>query len=156
MALSICENFHLFAMANHIEKKLNLLSDYLTFGINTLDLHNEKFYKLLEELRIYSITKENSAVIQEILNEFEAYSVYHFEVEECMMQACNFYNTEQHIEHHQFFIKKIQEFKQLFRYGNTVADVQILNFVRKWFVVHISEMDKNFADFYKIKKQTIC
>ncbi len=140
-------------MANNINSKLNIITDYLSFGIKTLDLHNEKFYKLLEELRIYSTSKDKKSVIKEILNEFEAYSKYHFHVEEKLMKDNNYPDYDTHIQQHQFFIKKIQEFKQSFEYRNTIVDEQILNFMRKWFVVHISDIDKDFALYYHLIQQ---
>lgn len=140
-------------MANSIHNRLNNITDYLSFGIKTLDLHNEKFYKLLEELRIYSTTKDKKSVIKEILLEFEAYSVYHFKVEEQLMLACKFPDYDSHILQHRFYIKKIEDFKRSFEYRNTVVDEQMLNFMRKWFVVHISDIDKQFAAFYHSTQQ---
>jgi hemerythrin len=141
-------------MFHNLNDKLNTITDYLSFGIKALDLHNEKFYKLLEELRIYSTTKEKKSVFKEILDEFEAYSNYHFTIEENMMLKCNFPERDSHISQHKFFIRKIQEFKQSFKYGNTMIDEQMLNFMRKWFVVHISDSDKQFATYYHLNKQS--
>jgi hemerythrin len=140
-------------MANNINSRLNIITDYLSFGIKTIDLHNEKFYKLLEELRIYSISKDKKSVIKEILNEFEAYSKYHFHIEEKLMKDSNYPDFETHVQQHQFFIKKIHDFKQSFEYRNTIVDEQILNFMRKWFVVHISDIDKEFATYYHLFQQ---
>lgn len=135
-------------MFHNFNHKLNTITDYLSFGIKELDLHNEKFYKLLEELRIYASTKEKKAVIKELLDEFEAYSVYHFTNEEEMMSVSHFPDMERHVAQHRFFVQKIHEFKQSFSYGNHVVDEQMLVFLRKWFVVHISDVDRQFADFY--------
>lgn len=129
------------------------MSDFLSLGIKTLDLQHEKFFKMLDELRLYSANKDNKLLIENLLEEFSAYATYHFVAEERMMKKSEFPLYEVHMQQHLFFKQKLDEFKQALEYKNEMVDEQMLNFLRKWFVVHISEQDKQYADYIKLRRK---
>jgi hemerythrin len=106
---------------------------------------------MLDELRLYSTNKDNKQLVKTLFDEFEAYSSYHFVAEERMMKKSEFPDYEQHMQQHLFFKQKINEFRNAFEYRNDIIDEQMLNFLRMWFVVHISEHDKQYADFIKLR-----
>lgn len=129
------------------------MSDFLSLGIKTVDLQHEKFFKMLDELRLYSANKDNKLLIENLLEEFSAYATYHFVAEERMMKKSEFPLYEVHMQQHLFFKQKLDEFKQALEYKNEMVDEQMLNFLRKWFVVHISEQDKQYADYIKLRRK---
>lgn len=140
-------------MAKDINEKINDMSDFLSLGIKTVDLQHEKFFKMLDELRLYSANKDNKLLIENLLEEFSAYATYHFVAEERMMKKSEFPLYEVHMQQHLFFKQKLDEFKQALEYKNEMVDEQMLNFLRKWFVVHISEQDKQYADYIKLRRK---
>lgn len=140
-------------MAKDINEKINDMSDFLSLGIKTVDLQHEKFFKMLDELRLYSASKDNKLLIENLLEEFSAYATYHFVAEERMMKKSEFPLYEVHMQQHLFFKQKLDEFKQALEYKNEMVDEQMLNFLRKWFVVHISEQDKQYADYIKLRRK---
>lgn len=140
-------------MAKDINEKINDMSDFLSLGIKTVDLQHEKFFKMLDELRLYSANKDNKLLIENLLEEFSAYATYHFVAEERMMKKSEFPLYEVHMQQHLFFKQKLDEFKQALEYKNEIVDEQMLNFLRKWFVVHISEQDKQYADYIKLRRK---
>jgi len=140
-------------MAKDINEKINDMSDFLSLGIKTVDLQHEKFFKMLDELRLYSANKDNKLLIKNLLEEFSAYATYHFVAEERMMKKSEFPLYEVHMQQHLFFKQKLDEFKQALEYKNEMVDEQMLNFLRKWFVVHISEQDKQYADYIKLRRK---
>jgi len=140
-------------MAKDINEKINDMSDFLSLGIKTVDLQHDKFFKMLDELRLYSANKDNKLLIKNLLEEFSAYATYHFVAEERMMKKSEFQLYEVHMQQHLFFKQKLDEFKQALEYKNEMVDEQMLNFLRKWFVVHISEQDKQYADYIKLRRK---
>ena len=70
-----------------------------------------------------------------------------------MMKKSEFPLYEVHMQQHLFFKQKLDEFKQALEYKNEMVDEQMLNFLRKWFVVHISEQDKQYADYIKLRRK---
>lgn len=140
-------------MAKDINKKIEEMSGFLTLGIKTVDLQHEKFFKMLDELRLYSTNKDNKQLVKNLLEEFDAYASYHFVAEERMMKKSEFPHYEEHMKQHMFFKQKLGEFRNAFEYKNEVVDEQMLNFLRKWFVVHISEHDKQYSDFIKLRRK---
>lgn len=136
-------------MAKNINETVSEVTNFLNLGIKTVDLQHEKFFRLIEELRVYTANDEKKNFVKNLLDEFEAYSNYHFVSEERMMKKSKFPLLDSHAEQHEFFRKKIKEFKYAFEYKNEVVDEQMLNFLQKWFVLHISEHDKQYADYIK-------
>ncbi len=52
--------------------------DFLHFGIKTIDVQHQKFYTLLNELRLYNTNRDDNLAIINIIDELKAYAVYHF------------------------------------------------------------------------------
>lgn len=140
-------------MDNDIDNRSEDFSKFVSLGIRTADLQHEKFFKLLDELRLYSTINEDKSFVKSIFAELESYSIYHFDYEERMMRRSNFSGLDEHVKQHEVFKLRLAQFKQSFEYDNQVVDVQMLSFLRKWFVLHISEADTQYADFIKSRKK---
>lgn len=132
--------------------KSNNNIEFLHFGIKTIDMQHQKFFNLLHELQLYNQNGEDNFTIGTIIDELKAYVQYHFELEKRVMTRSGFPDIEAHLQQHVFFIKKIEEFKFEYEYKNAALSDQMLNFLKKWFLVHIPTWDKDYVDFVKSKK----
>jgi hemerythrin len=65
------------------------------------------------------------------------------------MQKSNSPNIDLHIIQHQIFISKIEEFKIAYSYKNVLLLDQMIIFMRKWFLMHISEVDGKYVESSK-------
>ena len=127
--------------------------DFLHFGIKSIDTQHQKFFGLLNELRIYNQNGDDNMAVGNIIDEFKAYTEYHFELEKRIMTRSEYDEIDAHLAQHEFFIKKIVEFKVAYKYQSAALSDQMLGFLQKWSLVHIPEWDQRYVDFIKNKKE---
>ena len=120
-------------------------NDSFLLNIDVIDNQHKKFFELFD--LILALNKSKDAVkLSSVINELQDYAQYHFETEETLMQNADSENFELHIIQHQFFINKINEFTIAQNYNNPVLTTQIVVFMRKWLLMHITEIDKRYVE----------
>ena len=120
-------------------------NDSFLLNIDVIDNQHKKFFELFD--LILALNKSKDAVkLSSVINELHDYAQYHFETEETLMQNADSENFELHIIQHQFFINKINEFTIAQNYNNPVLTTQIIVFMRKWLLMHITETDKKYVE----------
>ena len=97
----------------------------------------ETFDKLLLLNQKEDNEEEREAKILSELNGLERYTVYHFNTEEELMHEANW----------EYICK---EFQIAYNYKNKVLLEQMVLFLRRWFIMHISEVDAAYAESIKI------
>ena len=126
--------------------------DFLNFGIKTIDLQHQKFFYLLNEIKMYTLTGEDNTTILEIIDQLEAYTQYHFETENRIMTRIGFPDIDEHLKQHDLFINKIEEFRITYTYKSETLSLQMLSFLQKWFLVHIPEYDNQYVEYIKERR----
>ncbi|HET9570854.1 MAG TPA: hemerythrin family protein [Bacteroidales bacterium] len=121
-------------------------NDRYALGIPLLDKQHQQFSKILDKLSLIRETSYPDDLVEEVIAELKAYSIYHFKSEERILSELSSDNLENQVKQHQVFIKKIEEFENAFRYKNMVLVNQMLLFLRKWFVHHISAEDPKYVE----------
>ncbi len=114
--------------------------------IPVIDKQHKMFFKIYDDLienNTQTITDEYKYNAIELLEE---YVIGHFQTEEILIKRANYSETEQHINEHKLFINKVNEFKLSFQYKNTQLVNQMLVFIRKWFLSHISNSDAQYKN----------
>ena len=128
----------------------NLDNSYL-LDIPIIDNQHKRFIVLLDSLSLMIGKGEQNDRLIEIIDELEKYTHYHFTTEERLMYEAKFNESEINIHklQHQICIKKVEEFQIAFRYQNAVLSEQMLQFMRKWILMHIKGTDSKYADTIK-------
>lgn len=116
-------------------------NDSLMIGIPEVDEQHKILLGLFHQLTSLSDGEDNRDKILELLNELKDYSNYHFKTEEEIMQRDNLPYLELQMEQHELFKQKISKFIIDQNYNNMVLLNQITLFLRKWLIVHISNVD---------------
>ena len=118
-------------------------------NIPMIDKQHIRFFMLFD--RLLELNKDESSYPQilEVIEELDKYSHIHFQTEEALMQKSNSPNIDLHIIQHQIFISKIEEFKIAYSYKNVLLLDQMIIFMRKWFLMHISEVDGKYVESSK-------
>ncbi len=127
--------------------------EFLHFGIKAIDMQHQKFYALLNELRLYNTNDDDNQAIVNIIDELKDYAIYHFNLEKRIMTKSGFPHIEAHLQQHDLFVQKIEEFKLAYNYQSAVLSDQMITFLQKWFLIHIPTWDKDYVDFIKNKKE---
>ena len=74
----------------------------------------------------------------------------HFRDEEKLMRDAGYSGLEEHIKEHQRFIAQIGDYKEAVC-GSYVPFHDMLDFLKKWFVKHITVSDQKYMEFILTK-----
>ena len=121
-------------------------NDNYLLNVNPIDEQHMEFFKLYDVIMSKSKNEENDAGLKEVLDELKDYTDYHFRTEEILMQNADSPDYDLHVIQHDFFRNKINEFLTAYNYQNKVLLDQIVIFMRKWLLSHISNMDRKYVD----------
>jgi hemerythrin len=116
------------------------------FDIDVIDNHNKKLFELYYLLIGLNANNYDFESISKIIDELSDYTQYHFETEEDLMIKSNIQDTEMHLQHHTLFRNKVNEFRTMCTYRNQVLLDLMIEFLRKWFLLHIYIVDQQSAE----------
>lgn len=120
-------------------------NDSFLLNIDVIDQQHKKFFDIFD---LILLLNKNADVVgvSTVIDELQDYAKYHFITEETLMQNANVSNLKLHIVQHQFFVNKIKEFTIAQNYNNSVLTDQIVVFMRKWLLMHITEIDRMYVE----------
>lgn len=118
----------------------------LLLNIPIIDNQHKTLFKLFDELILLDKEEDKDNKILPTLIELQRYSIYHFDTEEALMREANWSKLEIHLSQHKLFKNKCNEFIFEYNYGNKVLVEQMVLFLQKWLIIHISEVDANYAE----------
>ncbi|MDK2969241.1 MAG: hemerythrin [Bacteroidota bacterium] len=124
--------------------------DYLPFmfGIEKIDSEHRHLISIFNRLSEKADQKESNDFMK-IIDELEKYSNYHFANEETLMKKANFDEIDEHVIQHQIFRQKIDDFKTSIRFGSSMLQSEIIDFLLKWLLKHIMECDAKYVPSIK-------
>jgi hemerythrin len=115
-------------------------------NIPLIDKQHMYFFKLFDMLSSLNSEVDKYFQILDVIEELEKYTNTHFKAEEALMRKANAPNYDLHIVQHELFVKKINDFKVAYSYKNSLLLEQMVAFMRKWFLMHISEVDGKYVE----------
>ncbi|MEI8085447.1 MAG: hemerythrin domain-containing protein [Paludibacter sp.] len=116
------------------------------FDIEMYNHQQTKFFLFFNQLMTLKNDDNYDIDIVDIINELDDYSQTYFQYEEKLMLRTNYPHIEQHILQHQLFLSKIDDFRIAQTYKNKVLLDQMIIFMRKWFFMHTSDLDRNYFE----------
>lgn len=120
-------------------------NDSFLLNIEIIDKQHKIFFEIFDIILLLNKEKETGSKLLEVIEKLQDYALYHFQTEEVLMQKANSPDSELHIIQHEFFIKKMKEFRIAYNYNNSVLLNQIAIIMRKWLLMHISEVDGKYV-----------
>jgi hemerythrin len=128
------------------------LTEDLKTGIDDIDDQHRQLFKWANEIISDEMLADDSNLLQ-ALNNLEDYVYNHFRAEEYAMEKYDFNGLEKHKIQHSRLSKEVGDlFNRFKRDGASkglMAELQYL--VSDWYVLHIKEWDKPFANFMRSK-----
>lgn len=121
-------------------------NDSYKIFIPAIDDQHRTFFNIYDDLRRSSEEGANNEMTQIFISRLCSYIKEHFCEEELLMKAANFDGYEEHLRQHKFFEKKMEELQIAYTYKNPLLRSQLMLFIRKWFLSHISNADFKFKD----------
>jgi len=132
--------------ADSIPKKYQTWNKSYLLDISMIDKQHAKFFMLFDKLLVLNKKKEFPEDLSPLIDELEKYTKIHFQAEEALMRKARAPEYEIHLTQHDIFKKKIEEFKIAYKYNNSELLEQMIIFMRKWFLMHIAEVDGKYVD----------
>jgi hemerythrin len=117
-------------------------------GVRKLDDQHQKIIKMLNKLIDMKETRVDSEIISDTLTQMTRYASEHFKFEENLMDKDNYPDYLLHKEQHRQFQKQTVEFcMDTMSYKETIP-VEILTFLKEWWINHILDSDMNCKRFF--------
>ena len=123
-------------------------NDSYLLGIPMIDNQHKNFFVILDNLETLNQKQEKSEM-HSLINELQNYVIYHFKTEEDLMVKSQSPNIDLHIMEHELFRKKVEEFHRSYYNNNAELLNEMISFMRKWLLIHISGTDAEYADSIK-------
>lgn len=117
--------------------------------IPMIDKQHMRFFKLFDMLLTLNKDIENYNQFFDVIKELDEYTKLHFNSEEALMRKAKSPDYDFHISQHEIFTKKVEDFKLAYSYKNSLILDQMIVFMRKWFIMHISDVDRNYVETVK-------
>lgn len=113
--------------------------------IPELDMQHRRLVGLINELSDAMMMRKGQRTLPHILDELSEYVNLHFASEEKVMEEFKYPGTEEHVQEHQEFIKKVLEFKEVYSQDHELDTKELLDFLCDWLKNHIVVCDKAIA-----------
>ena len=123
-------------------------NDSYLLGIPMIDNQHKNFFVILDNLETLNQKQEKSEM-HSLINELQNYVIYHFKTEEDLMVKSQSPNIDLHVMEHELFRKKVEEFHHSYYNNNAELLNEMISFMRKWLIIHISGTDAEYADSIK-------
>jgi len=122
--------------------------DDLAGGIEKFDDDHKQLIHLINEFESAAHYNQGALFEEKALSELVAYTKYHFNAEEKLMQERNYPDYEQHKAQHEAMIKKVNTFLESYQNSDSEQVIEeVAAYLKYWLVNHIISVDKKAAQF---------
>lgn len=117
----------------------------LDIGIPFVDTDHKVLVKLLNQVDEGIAAFEESATLGSVLGTLSDYTIYHFDREEAMLDACGYRGIGQHQDEHALLSGQVAEIGRRFRADPaSVNGNEVRDFLRRWLIEHILTHDFSY------------
>lgn len=121
-------------------------SENYSVHVKLIDEQHKNLFRILNELTDILGTEKLSERLPILLDELNEYAKYHFDTEEKYFKEFNFDESDDHINQHRYYIKKI---KELTTDPNLLKkSFDLVDFLEDWWINHINLSDKKYSDCF--------
>lgn len=132
-------------MKKYITNPMNTIIEWtedLKFGILEIDNQHVEFIGYINQLYDYAVAKRNYIEIHVLVNEILEHLQSHFQLEEDIMQLCEYSEYESHKQEHSNAIIEIKKIKQRIILEQHHENVlELFYFLADWVISHIEGSD---------------
>ncbi|MBM7866914.1 bacteriohemerythrin [Heliobacterium gestii] len=117
------------------------------YSVNVPDLDKEHkiLLEMLNELHDAMKQGKGKENIERLVNNSASYAKSHLSHEERLMEQCGYPGFQEHKKQHEFFVQKVNEFKNDVNQNNYKLSSELLKFLKDWFVNHITMVDSKYS-----------
>lgn len=136
--------------SNTIPKNKNgKQNNLLQTNIDIIDAQHKEIIELFDKLNEQKAGNVDFVAVSNILVELYSCINFHFETEENLMTSAGVTDTEKHVQQHDFFRSKLDEFRKMnvtkSQFLNTLNFELFLSFLRNWLITHFYKFDSEYV-----------
>ncbi|HTP65839.1 MAG TPA: hemerythrin family protein [Geobacteraceae bacterium] len=129
-----------------------MLDDTYLIGDYLLDAQHKAILSYMAKVYASLLAGKKENEVFEHVDELDAYCKLHFLDEEKMMDEMSFPELSDHKAQHVLFLTHLESFMGKFDQQNITRNVDEFLFLKRWFLEHIEEFDREYAGFNKRAK----
>lgn len=123
--------------------------DYLNVGIDEIDEQHKKFAGILNDFYDNFHFSDLQRSMKTAFFTLKSYAGYHFNVEEDLMAHFGYPGLSGQKTEHDQFRNRLGDLKREFDLYGTEIKIDLLKFMKQWFIGHIGGIDKEVADYFR-------
>ena len=131
-------------MENSDKKNNSTWNQAYKLDIKVMDEQHKNFFAIYDELVSCKNSNQGDIIIKSAIDKLLEYTSVHFNSEELLMEKANYTDLEEQKRQHRFFITRIEDLQLAYAHKNPMLYEQLLTFIRKWFLSHISQTDSKY------------
>ena len=126
--------------------------DAMSVGNELIDKDHKKLLGMINQLQTAAHYQTDTDETGKILDDLVAYTRYHFEREEQLMQQHHYTGYDAHKQQHDAMVKQVLKFIDEYRIDNTRTIENVAQYLKTWLVNHINGSDQEYVPYLKDKK----
>jgi hemerythrin len=119
----------------------------LRLNLDAIDQQHCELVGMINDLDHAMGQGRDRAVIGWILSTLEAYSHYHFGMEEDLLALHQYPDLDDHRSEHEAFVRDLSELRAAHELGRVDVSVGVMAFLSHWLRDHICGTDRDYAPF---------
>ncbi|MDA3852213.1 MAG: bacteriohemerythrin [Spirochaetaceae bacterium] len=131
-----------------MEQWLGWKEEYSVY-IESVDQQHKGLIDLINLLNRAYEEKKDKKIQNFAVQELLQYTLDHFTYEEHIFRTHGYPEVKEHRSEHEFFIRKVSQFKSDFDQGKESLTQDIISFLKGWLLHHILKVDKKYAEYFK-------
>lgn len=118
-------------------------------GVREIDAQHQELVAILNELNGALLKAKGAEISGPIIARLAEYAARHFADEERLLKKYAYPEERQHKAEHDSFLARLGKFRKEYERGNKLVAVDLMQFVKQWFVDHLQTTDYRYASFLK-------
>ncbi|WP_027186059.1 bacteriohemerythrin [Desulfovibrio inopinatus] len=123
----------------------------LSVGVHEIDEQHKTLLNMINQLHEGMRSGKSKEQLAKTFVGLKKYVKMHFSTEERLMEKNRFSGLSSHRTQHNKFIEKILDFEMEFEQGRTLLSMELVQFLRNWYLSHVKGVDQQYANFFKEK-----
>ncbi|MCK5917686.1 MAG: hemerythrin family protein [Cocleimonas sp.] len=140
-----------FLLKRNEQKQFAVWKDEYSVGVESLDGDHRKLLNLINNLQTAVHYQTGEIFEKEALDEVVAYTKYHFEREEKMLEEADYPDLDAHKELHAKMIAEVDGFVAEYDKRGHEALEEVAQYLKDWLVGHINGTDQEYSPLLKQK-----
>lgn len=120
-------------------------SPAFSIGLKKIDQQHKSLIQAVNALHEALHSEKKAEDLGWILTFLANYTVEHFETEEALMESTGFPRQDEHRRIHKELLGQVGEFIGHYQRGDQDISMELLEFLKKWLLVHIGEEDRRLG-----------